>query len=185
MKQLRSLIGLAVVVSTTGMITSSCNNEKIAALPDPPASAKQVEAFLKGKNFSVKSVGFYGALTINDKTEMEWIDTTDAATKENKTTMDVMRELSKSALTFTNDTAATVTSNGQPYAATWVVDDQPKDDEPAGIRLRVSYADPSFSFGSEPMVVTYSYVVKGINEKQLLLELPRTINRRNLVAIME
>ncbi|MCR6718952.1 MAG: hypothetical protein NVV59_01400 [Chitinophagaceae bacterium] len=172
------------VLLLSSLIITACGSEKMAALPDPPTSAKQVDAFVKGKNYDVVKVGFYGMLTVNDKSEMEWIDTT--VTKDG-TTLSVMRELDEFELHLGTDTTATVISKGNSFPATWLIDDKEDSfmNEAKGIRLRVAYTDPDFSFGGNPTKVTFSYVVKGINENEILLELPRDINRRKLVALMK
>src|SRR5690606_12311033 len=51
---------LPMVAVGSILLIGACNSEKIAALPDPPASTKQVEALVKEKKFSVKELGFYG-----------------------------------------------------------------------------------------------------------------------------
>jgi hypothetical protein len=174
---------LPMVAVGSILLIGACNSEKIAALPDPPASAKQVEALVKEKKFSVKELGFYGALTVNDKTEMEWIDTTQ---EPNSMVKNVYKEVVNWEIHFGKDSSGTVVSDGSPYASRWWVDDQPDSEETPGIRIRCSYTDPKFSFGTaEPMEITFSYLVKGINENQLLLELPRDINRRKLIALMQ
>ena len=79
-----------------------------------------------------------------------------------------------------------ITGCTSPYASRWWVDDQPGTDETPGIRIRCSYTDPKFTFGNAaPMEMTFSYLVKGIGDNQLLLELPRDINRRKLIALMQ
>lgn len=172
------------ILFSCSLIIIACGGEKIAALPDPPTSAKQVDAFVKGKKYDVVKVGFYGSLTVNDKTEMEWIDTT--VTKD-RTTLSVMEELDQFELHLGTDTTATVIAKGKAFTATWLIDDKEDSfmDETKGIRLRTAYMDPDFSFGGTPTTVTYSYLVKGINENEILLELPRDINRRKLIALMK
>lgn len=171
-------------LTLVSLILAACSNGTLATLPDPPASAKQVEAFIKGKKLSVEKVGFYSALTVNGKTEMDWIDSTADNYKDDKMVLGVLRELNQWSMEFGNDTSGTVLSKGKPYASKWVVDETARDDEKPGVRIRVSFKDPELSFGGEPMEVTYSYLVKGVNEKQLLLELPRAINRRELTGLM-
>lgn len=175
---------IAALLLSTALFTA-CGGEKITQLPDPATSAKQVDAFIKGKKFDVVKVGYYGALTVNDKTEMEWIDTT---VSNDRTTLSVMDELDKWELHFGTDTTATVISKGKPFSATWLVDDteDASMNESKAIRIRTTYVDPEFTFGGgSPMAMTYSYVVKGISENEILLELPRDINRRKLVALLK
>lgn len=126
----------------------------------------------------------YGSLTINDKTEMVWID---AATEPDKTTKEAVEEELKFTIHFLNDTAAMVFKKIATYAATYSVDDIAGEDdtEKPGIKLRLVYEDPDFSFGGKPSKVTYTYLVRGADEKQLLLQLPKSVNRKPLVSLLE
>jgi hypothetical protein len=99
---------------------------------------------------------------------------------------DLVREISNWELQLMDDSIARVTVKDINYPATYEVTDQVDEEEAPGIRLKVSYVDPSFSFGNnDSLPVTYTYLVKGINEGEILMELPRELNRRKLVALME
>lgn len=179
-KNLRHLLTAFIL----GSVITSCGNAKTETLPDPPASWKQVDAFVRGKKFEVAKVGYYGSLTINDKPQAEWIDT---AENRDPITLRVMNDLSGWELHLSNDIVANVISKGITYSGSWYVDDIEDEsmNEPRAIRLRIKYEDPETSFGGSPVLVTYSYVVKGINEKEVLVELPRTINNRRLIALLK
>ncbi|MBP7558037.1 MAG: hypothetical protein KA821_17305 [Chitinophagaceae bacterium] len=162
---------------------AGCNNSEKNTLPPAPASVTQTLAWLQGRTLTVQKAGFYGALTVNNNTSINWIDTTDKAEPLVKETV---RELSNWNLRLGADSTVVVSSKGSTYQGHYKVDDQPQEGEAPGIRLRVTYPDPTFSFGgSEPMEVTYTYLVKGIDAKEMLLELPREINRQKLLALME
>jgi hypothetical protein len=163
-------------------LLTACTAEKGKALPPVPASVKAVQDMVKGKNFTTTATGFYGAITVNDVKEVEWIDTT----KEKEVMIkSVVAENSSFKLHFVNDTAVTVTVKGVTYKGTYKADDMVNENEQAGIKLRVTYVDPSFSFGStEGMEVTYTYLVKGMDEKSLFLELPREVNRKKIVSLL-
>ncbi|MFT3674847.1 MAG: hypothetical protein QM781_03015 [Chitinophagaceae bacterium] len=162
---------------------SGCSNSAEKTLPPAPASVAQTLAWLQGRTLTLQKAGFYGALTVNNNTEINWIDTSAQAEPLIRETV---RELGSWSMRLGTDSTIVVNSKGASYQGHYKVDDQPQEEEKPGIRLRVTYVDPTFSFGgSEPMEVTYTYVVKGIDAKELLLELPREINRKRLLGLME
>lgn len=160
----------------------SCSQAEKETLPPAPSSVEAVSKVLMNKNFKVNKTGQYGMVLSNEPADIEWIDTTG---KADNLTNRLINELGNWQLTFLNDTACTVISKGKEYIATWSVDNQHEEDQKPGIRLRLNYVDPEFSFGNEPSAVTYSYVVLGMDEKRLLLELPRELNRRKLISLLQ
>lgn len=172
----------SIVVFALTFILQACTAEKVKSLPPFPTSVKAVQDMVKGKNFTTTATGFYGAITVNDVKEVEWIDTT----KEKEAMVKgVVAETSSFKLKFVNDTAVTVMLKNVTYKGAYKVEDVVNENEQAGIKLRITYVDPSFSFGStEGMEVTYTYLVKGMDEKSLLLELPREVNRRKIVSLL-
>jgi hypothetical protein len=180
---MRKIIGcLATCVALVCIVLVSCSPD-IAALPDKPASVDHVKRIASGKKFATTKTGFYGSLTINDKTEIEWID---AKIEKDKTTIESAQDELKFSVHFLNDSAATVVTKDSTYAAKYVVDDNAEEEAgKEGVKLRLTYKDPSFSFGGMLSDVTYTFVVKGIDDKRLLLQLPRSINRKPLVSMLE
>ncbi len=167
------------------LLFTACSGPK-DPLPAVPAGIASVQGLLKGKEFRTVKTGFYDALTINDKPTAEWIDT--AVLKDNiqKT---VVREQGGFGIDFLTDTSATVHAGGRSQAATYVLDTTITefDKGAAGIKLRLTYEDASMSFSltDEPMKVTYTFLVKGVDEKYLLLQLPREINRRSVISLLK
>jgi hypothetical protein len=168
---------------TAAVLFVGCSAPGTKALPPAPASVAQTLAWLQGRTLSVQKAGFYGALTVNDNTEINWIDT---AVQAEPIIKETVRELGNWSMRLGSDSTIVINSKGSSYQGRYKLDDQPQEGEKPGIRLRVTYVDPTFSFGgSEPMEVTYTYLVKGIDAKEMLLELPREINRQKLLALME
>ncbi len=161
----------------------SCSGRSAKTLPPPPGQAADVQRQLKGKSLHTTATGYYGSLVINDKPEAEWIDTT--VVKESLI-RNVIRETNSFALNFKSDTAVTITRGAEKFEGTWKVNNETDEDEAHGVYLRLSFADPEFNLPmGEVQKVTYTYMVKGVDDKSLLLELPREINRRKLVSLME
>ncbi len=113
--------------------------------------------------------------------KIEWF----GSTSENEMEKKVVGKAISTGFHFLNDTACLVIMEGKNYSATYIVDDEARQDETAGIRIRISYEDNEFSFadGSASMV-TYTYLVEGISDKNLLLETPRSLNRKNIILLM-
>lgn len=166
------------------LVFISCADKGMETLPARPADVAAAKAFIKGKRFSTEKTGFFGNLTINDKTEMEWID---MKTEKEKYAKDAAEQQSKFALQFINDTAVTVFKKDTSFTAAYVIDNKADEDdeEKQSIKLRVSYPDPEFSFaGMEVSVVTYTYTILGAEKNKLLLQLPQSVNRRKLVSLL-
>lgn len=157
-------------------------------VPDPPKDTNAVKAAIKGKTFSAAKTGFFGVLTVNDKQEVSWIDPKKETEQYAK---DAVTEINgKFSLSFVNDTTVNIVSKEITTTGTYAVDDAvgEYDKGMAGVKLRLSYVDTTMNFGfgnSTPMVMTYTYFVKGANDKELLLQMPREINRRPLVVLLQ
>lgn len=177
------------------VILFGCVENKKDSLPAKPQDVNSVQALIKGKKYTTQKVGFYSNLTVNEQTDMDWIDIAEKKEQLAKDPNNITAETElkaaeremKFVLQFVNDTLATVFSNDTRISATYtiddIVDDYSKDKE--SVKLRLRYADPSFSFGNEPaMEMTYTFVVDGADDKSLLLQTPRTINRQPLISLL-
>lgn len=167
------------------LVFISCTDKGMETLPARPADVAAAKAFVKGKKFSTEKTGFFGNLAINDKTEMEWID---IKTEKEKYAKDAAETQKHFALQFINDTAVTVFKKDTSFTATYLIDNKAEEDDEENkqsIKLRISYPDPEFSFaGMEASVVTYTYIMLGAEKDKLLLQLPQSVNRRNLVSLL-
>lgn len=177
------------------VILFGCVENKKDSLPAKPQDVNSVQALIKGKKYTTQKVGFYSNLTVNEQTDMDWIDIAEKKEQLAKDPNNITAETElkaaeremKFGVQFVNDTLATVFSNDSNFPATYiiddVVDDYSKDKE--SVKLRLRYADPSFAFGNEPaMEMTYTFVVDGADDKSLLLQTPRTINRQPLIILL-
>ncbi len=167
----------AMIISMT---LQACDSKtKSISLPQPPASVKAVLDELKGKKYQVEKAGTHSVFE-NDK-GIEWLE----PKEENKFEKQIVDEEKTLQLDFVNDTAVTVTAKDKTYSGTYKADDIVKEDEKPGIKLRISYINEEFKFGDGPATeVTYTYLVEGISDKSLLLETPRSMNRRKIVVLM-
>lgn len=173
----------AIALSVLTLL-AACSDKGMETLPAKPADVAAAKAFVKGKKFSTEKTGFFGNLTINDKTEMEWID---IKTEKEKYAKDAAETQKYFALQFINDTSVTVFKKDTSFTAAYAIDNEAGeyDEEKQGIKLRLSYADPEFSFeGMQTSLVTYTYIMLGAEKDKLLLQLPQSVNRRKLVSLL-
>jgi hypothetical protein len=149
------------------------------ALPAAPASVKAVLDGLKGNKYKTEKAGTHSVFE-NDKS-IEWLE----PKKEDKFETQIVDEAKTLMLDFVNDTSVIVTYKDKKNTGTYKADDTAKEDEKPGIKLRISYVDEEFKFGDGPAsMVTYTYIVEGISDKNLLLETPRSMNNRKIVVLM-
>src|SRR5690554_1221097 len=184
-----------LIALLTTIMLFSCGQDKKDSLPVKPQDLNSVKTLIKGKKYTTQKTGFYGTIAVNDETTVNWIDIAEKKKQlaKNTNNMTAQTELTaaerelKFAEQFVNDTAATVFSNGTSIPATYavdnIVDDYGNDKE--SVKIRLTYADPSFSFGNElASEMTFTFLVVGADEKSLLLQTPRTINRQPLISLL-
>lgn len=172
-----------------------CGQDKKDRLPAKPENLNSVKALIMGKKYTTQKTGFYGTIGVNDERTVNWIDIAEkkrqlAKDSNNLTAQSELeaaeREL-KFAVQFENDTAASVFSNGTSMPATYVIDNlvDAYGNGKESLKIRLTYADPSFSFGNEPASeMTFTFLVEGADEQSLLLQTPRTINRQPLISLL-
>ena len=139
----------------------SCSDNSSDQLPQKPVSVEEVKDFLRAKEFVTERTGFFSNITINDKTEMEWID---IDKEKEKYAKDAAAEQKKFALKFVNDSVVTLFKKDTNFTATYKIDNEPGDgdEDTKGIKLRISYTDPEFSFAGSDSPITFTYVLKNL-----------------------
>ncbi len=179
---MRFFTGIIALFLLVQIVACGSSAEK---LPPAPSGADAVKSLIKEKKFTVHKTGFYSGIAINDKKEINWID---IATEKEALTKKTAEELKQFSVQFLNDTAVVITSHSDKFEGTYVVDDivDEFDKGQEGVKIRLTYIDPKMTFGasSTPVKMTYTYHVKGAGDKQLLLQLPRDINRQPLIALL-
>lgn len=184
-----------VIALLTTTMLFSCGQDKKDSLPVKPQDVNSVKVLIKGKKYTTQKTGFYGTIAVNGETTVNWIDIAEKKKQlaKNANNITAQTELTaaerelKFAVQFVNDTAATVFSNDTSIPATYAVDNIVDDygDGKGGVKIRLTYADPSFSFGNElASEMTFTFLVEGADEKSLLLQTPRTINRQPLISLL-
>jgi hypothetical protein len=164
----------------------ACKNDQAASIDllAKPASPDAVYHFVKGKKFDTKHVATLSPFAMDSKDPYEWMDEKKDTSQFSR---DYLKERMAFSLHFINDTSITIHDDGKTIDGTYKFDNEISDDEKEGVKLRVSYPDSSMSFPgmSGPMIMTATYFIAGADEKNLLLETPRSFNNRRIVVIMQ
>ncbi|MFI5129252.1 MAG: hypothetical protein ACHQFX_04645 [Chitinophagales bacterium] len=160
---------------------ASCSSDGSAknGLPEKPGSVKSVQDDIKGKKYKTNKVGTHSRFSTD--TTIQWLE----PKKEEEFEKKIVDESRTFQLEFVNDTAVTIMMKDKTYHGTYIVNDTTKEDEKPGVKLRISYFDEEFRLGEgSASMVTYTYVVEGMNDKSLLLQTPRSMNDRKIVVLM-
>ena len=185
-----------IALFATVMLLSCTENKKEESLPAKPKDVNSVQTLIKGKKYTTKKLGFYDIIFVDGEKGVKWIDVAEKQKPlaknpdDNFTKMELepIEEELKFGVQFVNDTAATVFVRDTSFAASYVVNDGvgQYDEVKEGIKIRLTYTDPSFSFGGgEPMEMTVTYVVIGADDKRLLVQTPRSIDRKPLISLLK
>ncbi len=175
--------------------TSCTNNDKTNTVPPAPTSVSNVLTSIKGKQYKVHKMGLHSSFTMDTINPINW---------DSKDTSSFYKNFEKNQLEFTisfnSDSIANFTllkggfsNNAANTQAKGVfnVDNENKkgyDDEieKSGIKIRLVYID-SIDFGGNKTAstITQSYLVTGINDKELLLETSSEFNRQKVILWMK
>ncbi len=180
MKQLFVLLCLPVLIFSCG--NSGEKTEKLS-LPSKPGMADEVLSTIKGKNYSADKIATLSPFEMDAANPYTWFD-------EQKDTASFTKNFLKENLAmklqFKNDTAVTLIDDNKKTEAIYKLDTTVMEEEKPGIKLRISYPDSSVNFFglTEPMIMTYTFYILGINEKKLLIETPRSYNNRKVIMLL-
>ena len=166
----------------------ACTSNAKEVIPAAPVSVADANKLIKGKRYSTIKLGVLSPFIYDTANPVNW-----QIQKED--TSKFFRDYATKQLTFTlifsNDSACTYfdTDNDKIINGTYSIDNDAKlgyDEEKPGIKLRIKYAD-SLDFGGvkTAAAMTQSFLIQGINDKELLLQTSRSINNRKLVVWMK
>jgi hypothetical protein len=161
-----------------------CGNTKTVNLPPAPANADAVFKTITGKKFKAAELALVSNLAADKNNPYEWFD-------EIKDTTPYFRNYEKQKMkfeiNFINDTSAEITDEAGVNKADWKIDNQPKSDETAGLFLRLSMERQEKLVPGQvsSSMVTFSYKVLGIDDKQLFLQTPNMFNSKKIAALMK
>ncbi len=165
----------------------ACSQKKENSLP-APVSKSAVQKLITGKTFVTSRIGTLSPFASGlDKEEpYKWFD-------EEKELNDFAKkyqaERIEFVLQFVNDTLVKITDDGKTWDAVYKIDEGVKDEEKAGMKFRFIYPDiegtMSFPGATEPMVLTSTYLIAGVNDNAMIVETPRQFNRSTVVLWMK
>lgn len=182
MKQLFTLLFIAFFFS--------CNNnsnepkQETTDIPATPAGIEAVAKTVIGKNFTAYKIATLSPFEMDKENPYDWLDDKKDTTAF---TRNYVAERMKMKLNFINDSTVQLTDEDKITEGTYKLDTLSSEDEKPGIKLRISYSDTSMNFPgvTEPMIMTSTYTVLGINNESLLLEMPRSFNNRKIAVLMK
>jgi len=168
----------SILLPIAAFFIQSCNevnsDKKELVIPKMPASVDAVKAEIKNKSYEVIDVG-----TIDLFNEFNWAS---ASKDTSKFYTDYIAERKGFTLQFLNDSTAKANDEKKIFEATYNLEK----DTSAAVLLNLQYVDSSFSFNpGEPMMMTSTYKIRGIDNNSLLLETPREMNRRKVILLMK
>lgn len=165
---------------------ASCTNDTSTSitLPARPASAEAISQFVKGRLFETKKVATLSPFDTGNESPYEWMNDSKDTSKFFR---DYLTERMGFTLQFINDTSAVLNEEGKVITGTYKFDNEVLENEKEGVKLRVSYPDASMNFPgmSDPMIMTSTFLIAGGDEKNLLIETPRSFNNRRIAVLMQ
>ncbi len=181
-----SFFAIAIIVSF-----SACNNagkSGAVSVPAAPASLQDLAKNINGKNYKTIKLGILSPFAMDSVNPVNW-------NVEKEDTSQFFRDYAKKqlafSLSFLKDSSCSFFDADQQKSipAKYSLDNDPKlgsDEEKPGIKLRVKYED-SLDFGGTKTAakMTLSYLVRGLAEKEIILETGRSYNNRKLVVWMK
>jgi hypothetical protein len=165
----------------TLLLNASCTNEakKESSIPNGPATMIVALKELKNKNYVVEDVGFI-RIFMDKEDPIKWTKEMPDTSKMYK---DFVNDRKNFSLSFITDTTVKIVDEKTDLQALWSLEK----DTSNTILLHLKYEDASFNMpgATEPTMVTYTYKIKGIDDKNMLLETPRQYNDMPVALLMK
>ena len=167
-------IGLFII-----LFLDSCSEDKTTAIPKAPVSAEGAKIHFRNKDYSTIKIGL---VTGGPEKLVEWMD------EMKDTTSVLFREIvedgRKFRLHFLDTNNVEVTVEDKKIVANYTVDDEVKEGENEGTKLRLHFPADSIPDSSR-MLSSKSFLVKGVDGRKLLLGIPRNYDNRPVVLLMK
>lgn len=153
-------------------------NKANGYIPKEPYSVAETRSLLMKGIFIVEQVGLGNSSIMNDP--VEWMN---EETDTSKAEQDFIADRKSLTLHFIKETEVKLTDNQRNIQAQF----QLEKDASKTVLMKLTFEDKTFSFpgSNEPMKLTYTYRIRGIDETRLLLETPRQYNYRPVVLLMK
>ena len=171
------------IASTLLLLLASCSGmvagEKEIQIPGAPASAEETGKKINGRQYQVEDGGFVSVFMGKEESP-EWSSASEDTSKHFK---DYVAEQKKFSLQFVNDSIVKMVEGDEVMQAAYQLE---KDTSSAVLLLiKVESKENIFPGATGPMIMTYTYKIRGIDDETIYLETPRQYNRRNVVYLMK
>ena len=178
-----------VVFALITMMFSSCSNQhqKLVS-PAAPETPAQVLNSIKGKNYKVTRLGILSPFAMDSLNPVNWDIMKDDTSRFFQ---DYAKKQMEFIINFSKDSTAKFfdTDKSKQVQATYWVDNDLKlgyEEEKPGVKLRLKYADSiDMGGGNTASEMTMSYLIRGSNNKELILETGRQYNSHKLIVWMK
>jgi hypothetical protein len=181
-----------LVVVIIFAFTACSNQEKVA--PAAPTTAAAALTGLQGKTYKVEKMGLLSRFKMDTINPVNWDikDTSSFYKNYAKSQSGLVFTFSKdSAVNFLNPDGSSFFNPGpaKMIKAIFTTDNDAKlqnDEEKPGIKLRIVYND-SLDFGGTKTAskMTQSFLIRGMNEKELIVETGNAFNEQKVVLWMK
>lgn len=153
-------------------------NKANSYIPKEPHSVAETRSQLVKGVFTVEQVGLGSSSVMNEP--VQWMN---EETDKAKAEQDFIADRKSLTLHFINETEVKLTDNQRNIRAQY----QLEKDASKTVLMKLTFEDKTFSFpgSNEPMKLTYTYRIRGIDENRLLLETPRQYKYRPVVLLMK
>jgi hypothetical protein len=177
-----------IVPSIVVCIFSACNSQEKMNAPAAPTSVTEFANEVKGQHYKVERLGLLSAFAMDSLNPVNWNFTKEDTSKfirdYVKAQMNFSIDFSKDSTVHFFDTDGKKNTQG-----IYSLDNDPKlgyEEEKPGIKLRMKYqGSMEFAGNQTASEMTMSYLIRGANAKELILETGREVNSHKLVVWMK
>lgn len=173
-----------ITAFTLIVLLYSCT-EKKQSIPPVAESGEMIQNLIRGKRFKTEKLALLSPFKMDKENPYPWFD-------EMKDTSSFFKNYEKErmafSLFFSSDSAATIQDKDKKISGVWKVENDQDDEGVTGLYIKISYEDDSmnlFPGQTGPAIMTASYKVLGIDEKQIFLETPFGYNRSKVLVLMK
>ena len=170
---INSTMRFFTIVALLTFFVIGCGHKKTSSLPSAPTNVDSVIKTIKGKKYKTADLALISTLISDKNNPYQWFDEIGDTTAFFKNEKEGKMRF---GLNFINDITVEITDKARMSKAKWIIDDQPKSQETAGIFLRLFI---------ENSTVKPSYKVLGLDDKQIFLETPNMFMSRKMAVLMK
>jgi hypothetical protein len=170
------VLALSVLASCGGTKNEKKSNRDL--MPAKAPSVASARSTFKNAGYKVEDVGFIRTF-MGEEDPATWSADMNDTSSHFRNFVDDRKNFS---LSFLNDTTVKMIDDKKEVEAFYELEK----DSTGAVLLLVKYEDAEFSFpgSDEPMMVTYTYKIRGLDENNMFVETPRSYNQKAVVLLM-